>query len=177
MFGFERKQILIAGGAVVLMVGVLLAVLVPLNKKLKNLQAQHQSLLQQNQMAAAKAQSYPQLAEKLERMQQEVGDFDAKIPAERAVGAFLQQIADIMKRHNLANQLVQPSAEVQADKLNCIPVSFACTGNLEQIFAFFQDIEKLQRLIHIEQLELDADDKADSAIRLSAKANIYYRAI
>jgi Tfp pilus assembly protein PilO len=116
----------------------------------------------------------PSLRTQLVQMQAEIGDYNRKIPNDRSLGVFLQEIADVMNKHNLGEQMVQPDSEVAVDGLMCIPVRMQCKGSLRQIFEFFRSLGAVERLIRIEQVQLKNDSDLSGTITMTAKGNIYY---
>ena len=60
-------------------------------------------------------------------------------------------------------------------QLCSIPLTLECKGSLEQIFAFFQSLENMDRLIRIEEVTLENDTDFNAVVKLKAKANVYYQ--
>ncbi|MDO8303426.1 MAG: type 4a pilus biogenesis protein PilO [Sedimentisphaerales bacterium] len=119
----------------------------------------------------------PMLRSQLEQMQAAVGNYEAKIPAERKIGAFLQEIAAVMDAHHLNDQVVQPDSEIEMDGLICIPVKIQCKGTMSQFFEFFKSLKNVERLVRLEQVQLKNDTELSGRVTMTAKANIYYRVL
>jgi Tfp pilus assembly protein PilO len=117
----------------------------------------------------------PELKQQRDRLSVQLAPFDQKIPTGRNFAQLWQQIADVMNACNLSDQLVQPGLELKSDRLCSIPLTIECKGTLEQIFAFFQSLEGIDRLIRIEEVKLENDAAFDAAVKLSAKASVYYQ--
>jgi len=81
-----------------------------------------------------------------------------------------------MNENNLREQLIQPGEEVKAEGLNCIPVSMKCKGSLKQIFKFFRSLQRLDRLIRIEEVKLVNDNGFSGEVSMQTKVIIFYRA-
>ena len=109
-------------------------------------------------------------------MRSVAGDFDRKIPKNRNFADLWDQIAKVMNRHNLQEQLVQPGTEIKGDELNCIPISIQCTGSHSQIFEFFKSLQKFDRLIRVESVTLTNDSDFTGRVKMDADANVYYQA-
>jgi Tfp pilus assembly protein PilO len=120
------------------------------------------------------AKRLPILRTQLEQMQAKVGNYDAKIPADRKLGMFLQEIADAMTKHSLSEQVVQPDSETQAENLTCIPLRIQGKGTIRQLFDFFRSLETVNRLVRIEQVQLRNSADLSGSVTMTAKANIYY---
>ena len=125
---------------------------------------------------AADSKRMPLLKEQLLELQSELGDYEANIPEQRALGAFLHKLAVLMNEYNLKDQVIAPGEEVEADKFNCIPVNMQCKGKLAQIFEFYRRLQTLDRLIRIEQVKLSNDSDYNGQVSMETRAIIYYRA-
>jgi Tfp pilus assembly protein PilO len=117
----------------------------------------------------------PALRAQLEEMQAKVGNYNAKVPDERRLGIFLQEIAEVMNKHNLREQMVQPDSETQAGNVSCIPVRMQCSGTLQQIFEFLRSLQTVERLVRIEQVQLKNDQNMSGIVTMAVRGNIYYR--
>ncbi len=116
------------------------------------------------------------LKEHLLKLQCELENYEANIPGQRDLGAFLHRIADLMNEHNLSEQVIEPRKEVKSEELNCIPVNMQCKGKLAQIFEFYRRLQRLDRLVRIEQVKLTNDSDFNGQVTMEARAVIYYRA-
>jgi Tfp pilus assembly protein PilO len=125
--------------------------------------------------ADEQAKKLPILKTQRAHMQAAVGDYGVKIPDDRKLGAFLQEIADVMNKHNLGEQVVQPESEMPVDDLMCIPVRIQCKGDLRQMFEFFRSLQGVGRLMRIEQVQLKNTSDLNGMITMTARVNIYYR--
>jgi Tfp pilus assembly protein PilO len=171
----ERRQILIAVVAGVIVGGFVLLCYLPFCKKMKALEqdeAAHRVVLTR---ALAQSERLPVMRQQLEELKNSVGDYESKVPGHRDLGMFLQEIASLMNRHELKGQLVQPGKEVAAETLSCIPVSMQCKGRLEQIFKFFDSLEALDRLVRVERIKLTNDKDFRGEVSMRTEAVIYYR--
>jgi len=118
----------------------------------------------------------PLLREQLLKLQRQLGNFEANIPEQRELGVFLQRIANLMNEHNLREQVIEPREEIEADELNCIPVSMKCKGKLTQVFEFYRRLQKLDRMVRIEQVKLHNDSDFSGVVSMETRAVVYYRA-
>jgi Tfp pilus assembly protein PilO len=117
----------------------------------------------------------PVLTNQLHQLQTMVSSYELNIPPERDLGVFLQQIANLMNELNLSEQVVAPGAEIIAKGLNCIPINMQCKGRLAQIFEFYKRLQKLERLVRLEQVKLVNDRNFTGEVTMENKAVIYYR--
>ncbi len=170
-----RQQIVICVVAGAIVGGFVLFRYLPLQQRIEAVE----SLFVGTQIAVAKAsaegEQLPALKEQLLGLQRTVGSYEVSVPCHRNLGVFLRQIADLMDEHNLKEQLVAPGEEIKGDVLNCIAVKMECKGKLTQIFEFYRRLQKLDRLVRVEQVRLvNGSDFGDEA-SMQTKAIIYYR--
>jgi Tfp pilus assembly protein PilO len=125
---------------------------------------------------AANARQLPLLEEQLLKLETRLGDYEVNIPKQRDHGVFLHKIADLMKEHDLNDQVITPGEEIEADKFNCIPVTMQCKGELAQISEFYRRLQTLDRLVRIEKVKLSNDDNYSGQISMETDAVVFYRA-
>lgn len=171
----QRQQIIIIVLVCSIIAGFAMFLYYPLARQTK---AVEQADAAQSAAAARvdeRKRQLPVLREKAEALQRKLENFDEKLPRSREFALLWRQIADVMNKHNLKDQLVQPGNEIQGQQLNCIPISIRCSGRGEQIFEFLKSLEKLERVIRIEHFRLENDRDLRGWLRMSAEANVYYR--
>lgn len=176
MFFRERQQITIFIIAVTMVGGFVLFRYVPLQQKMRTVKGAAFAQALAITRGQAEGKQLPLLKEHKLSLQQAVGNYDVSIPPQRALGGFLQRIAELMNEHNLREQVVTPGQEIKAGELNCIPVDMRCKGKLVNIFEFCKRIQLLDRLVRIEQVKLENDSDFTGEVSMQTKAVIYYRA-
>lgn len=172
----ERQQIMICIIAVVIVGVFVLNRYLPLRRRTKAIKQTIAAQTLTIAKGAADSKRMPLLKEQLLELQSELGDYEANIPEQRALGAFLHKLAVLMNEYNLKDQVIAPGEEVEADKFNCIPVNMQCKGKLAQIFEFYRRLQTLDRLIRIEQVKLSNDSDYNGQVSMETRAIIYYRA-
>jgi len=171
----EKRQIAICVAGAAIVSGFVLFRYLPLQKRIKVVeQAQTVQTLAIAKASAERGQ-LPTLREQLLKLQSDVGSYEVNVPAQRDLGAFLHKMANLMNEQNLREQLIEPGPEMDADGLNCIPVSMQCKGGLKQIFEFFRSLQGLDRSVRIEQVKLVNDSDFSGEVSMQTKAVIYYR--
>jgi Tfp pilus assembly protein PilO len=125
--------------------------------------------------ATAQSKELPRLKLRLENVEEVVDHYEAYVPAERALGSFLQEIARIMDQHDLADQVVVPQSETSRANVKCIPVHMNCKGSLREIFGFFNDLQTMERLVRIEKVVLKNDSEYAGQVNMHTEAVIFYR--
>lgn len=175
MFLWKKQQVMIFVVAVLLAADFIFFGFLPLRKRLK---AVNQARADQRLIIAKAAIEQRQLSDLKERLQElesTARNYQLNVPADRDLGSFLQQIAGLMSRHNLTEQVVAPGEEIKADKLNSIPVNMQCRGRLGQIFEFYRQLQRLDRLVRIESVKLVNSDDLSGQVSMQTRAVVYYR--
>ena len=171
----EKQQLIILALVAVAVIGFASLRYYPLARQTR---AIRQTTAQQSNMIAAteeQARKLPQLRAKVDRLRQVAGTYDTRIPLSRDFAGLWQQIAEVMNKHDLKDQIVQPETEIHGQTLNCIPISMECSGSLDQIFGFFQSLDDFERLIRVKQIKIINDQDFAGRLKLDVKASVYYR--
>jgi Tfp pilus assembly protein PilO len=146
---------------------------IPSHHRLASLQRARAQQRQTIRMAAAQSAELPGLERRLRGMEKAVEGFDLRVPADRALGTFLQQIAAIMTDCRLTEQVVLPGKEVKTGDLDCVPIHVACRGTLTDIFGFFTKLQNLERLVRIEKVAMENDSDLTGQISTQVEVVIF----
>ncbi|MHC4291420.1 MAG: type 4a pilus biogenesis protein PilO [Planctomycetota bacterium] len=117
----------------------------------------------------------PELRQRKNRLQKQLLPFTQKVPQGRNLATLWRQVAEMMNECKLTDQLVQPGDELKSEELCSIPLTIECKGSMEQIFAFFQSLENIDRLIRFEKVSLENGNDFNTEVKLKAQANVYYQ--
>ena len=175
MFFRERQQITIFVIAAAIIRGFVLFRYLPLRKAAKAIKAARAAQTLTITKEQAESKQLPVLKEQLLKLQQAVGNYESNIPMQRALGEFLQRIADLMNENNLKEQVVAPGEEIKNGELCCIPIEMQGKGRLAQIFEFYKRLQGLDRLVRVEQVRFENDKDFSGEVNMLTKAVIYYR--
>jgi len=175
VFFRKKQQLVICVVAVMLIADFLWFSCLPLWKTVRAIQQTKAALAVVITKATTGSSQLPALYEQLQKLQETVSNYEVNVPAQRDLGGFLQQIANLMTEHNLSEQVVAPSKEIQADGLSCIPINVKCKGRLAQVFQFYKRLQKLDRLVRVEQVKLVNGSDFSGQVTMETKAVIYYR--
>jgi Tfp pilus assembly protein PilO len=171
----ERKQIAICVVAAAMAAAFVLFRYLPLRQRIKTVELTRTAQTLAISKASMERVKLPVIKEQLLELKRTVGNYKVSIPAQRDLGLFLQQITDLMSKHNLREQVIAPGKEIPAKELSCIPVDMQCKGTLAQVFEFHKQIQKLDRLVCIEQVKLANDNDFSGEVSMQTKVVIYYR--
>lgn len=173
----EKEQLIIIGLALAIVFGFVFFRYIPLARRVQEVKESKLRYSEETLRVKDQAQRLPIIIWKTEQLKGAVGDFDGKIPFVREFGSLWDQIATVMGKCGLKEQVIQPYGEVKGSEICLIPINMQCSGKFEEIFSFFQSIENFERVIRIESLSMsgsDLDDGGDN-IKMTANANVYYR--
>jgi Tfp pilus assembly protein PilO len=171
----ERKQIVICISAGMIVAAFVLFRYLPLRQRIKAVEREKTAQTHAINKASMERVKLQLLKEQLLSLQTTVENYKANIPVKNDFGVFLQQIADLMGKHNLKEQVIAPGKEIAVKGLNCIPVDMRCKGTLAQVFEFQKQMQRLDRLVRIEHIELVNDSDFTGEVSLQTKVVIYYR--
>lgn len=171
----NKKQILVASISAVMMAIFIFCGCLPLKHKAELLQARNKEVNDLITQRLVEIQQIPSMKLRVNELKLKVGNFDDRIPDNRDLGDFLNNVTDIMQSCNLKEQLVQPASEIVEGDMYCIPIELNCKGSLEDMFAFFKSLKSYGRLIRIERIEFNSSDKLDGQVKMITKGLIYYQ--
>lgn len=175
IFSGKRKQAIICVVAVLLAADFVLFGYMPVRQRLGQIRRSREAQQIAITKGLTESEQIASLKKELSELQKTVGDYDTSIPAQRALGEFLNEMADLMNRYEMTEQEVEPEAEIKAGALGCIPISIQCKGNLGQLVEFFRSLQGIGRLVRIEQVQLINDRAFSGQVSMQARAVIYYR--
>jgi len=171
----ERKQIVIIITTVLLAGGFVLFSYMPIQKKIQYVKQLKNEQILTIARGRADGSQMSLVEEQLLSLQTELENYQTSIPAQRELGSFVQQIADLMKQSNLKEQQITPGQEIQKDELSCIPVRIQCKGRLSEVFNFSRQLQSLGRHIRIETAKFENDEQYNGIVNLDTEIVIYYR--
>ncbi len=172
----ERKQVQIIGIAAAIIVGFGVLRFYPLARRMRDIR----HLRSAQDIAVTQVREYsigiPVLRRQVGELRVSLADYARRIPPGRQFADLWHRIADVMNRHNLQDQIVQPGSETTGPTVGCIPITIECSGTLEQVFEFLKSLADFERVIRIDKLQLLNDADFSGRIKLNADAKVYYQA-
>jgi len=172
---FDKQQFVIIAVGLALVAGLGAARFFPILRKFETVKEARGEYVTERQELARLADQVQVLSAKLGTLKGEIGDLDSKIPAEPTFADLCERLAAVMKECKLGGQLIQPGKELEGQEVNGIPISIQCKGDVYRVFEFLKALEKFERVIRIENLELTEDMQASGPLLLKADAVVFYR--
>jgi type IV pilus assembly protein PilO len=148
---------------------------VPAQKRLKTLQEARVRQRQRIEMARAQEAELPALRERLADVRATAERYGVSVPTQGALGAFLQNIATLMSRHDLTDHMVAPGDPVEGAAQSSIPMEVTCRGSLVNLFSFFQDLQNLPRLVRVGRVTLQNDAGFTGQVTMRLEAAVFYQ--
>ena len=171
----ERKQVQIIGIAAAVIVGFVVLRFYPLARRMRDIR----HLRSAQDIAVTQVREYsigiPVLRRQVGELRVSLADYARRIPPGRQFADLWHRIADVMNRHNLQDQIIQPGSETTGPTVGCIPITIQCSGTLEQVLEFLQSLADFERVIRIDKLQLLNDADFSGRIKLNADAKVYYQ--
>jgi Tfp pilus assembly protein PilO len=115
----------------------------------------------------------PGLRERLSQSEAEFAQSEARLPQQKGMGQFLEDMSGLMARHGLAEQVMIPQEEARVGSVRCLPITFRCQGRLAQMFSFYRDLVDLGRLVRVQKVSLN-NDNFQGTICMEAQIVIFY---
>jgi Tfp pilus assembly protein PilO len=118
---------------------------------------------------------------------EQMQDSRSRLPADRALGEFLYDLAENLKKHAIDDYVVlpRPARQVDPAKLprllksaegtTVLPVSVSFGSSFVQLFDFLDSMESLPRLSHVESLKLVNNERRPGNVRVEMLLHTYHR--
>lgn len=171
----RRQQVWVCIIAGLFLSDFILCGYLPSHQRLTSLLQAREHQQRMIQMAAAQGAELPGLRTRLRDTEAIVKRFEACVPADKALGAFLQRITAVMAEHELTDPVVLPGKEQETTDLGCIPIQMTCEGTLTNLFDFFNTLRTLDRMVRIEKVTLDNDPDFSGKLTMQADAYMFYQ--
>jgi Tfp pilus assembly protein PilO len=170
----DKHQIIIIVVAVISLGGFAVLRYIPLADKTESIKAARVQYQAGDEQVRTQARKLPIINAKIEKVKLQIGDYKSKIPSGRRLDMLYYEISAVMSKHNLSEQSIRPGRETAGKEISSIPISISCSGQLSDVFEFFRSIESFDRLIRIENLQMQSKLN-QSIVGVKAVAIVYYR--
>ena len=144
----------------------------------QRLEAMQQARAQQKSTLLLADMHRPQLASlqnQLARCDAALTAYRGRVPVQRELGSFLQQVSDLMTQHHLKEQAIVPGEEAPIGGLIMVPVTVRCRGPLTDLFGFHRELASIGRLARLEKAQFTNDPDLGGYVRMEARMAIFYR--
>lgn len=146
----------------------------PSQDRLKTLRQVRRLQAAQIDRASHERLQLPSLRERLRLREAEIAQYEPRLPRQKGMGQFLEDMSGLMARHGLTEPVMIPLSETQVGSVRCLPITFRCQGSLAQVFSFYQELADLGRLVRVQKVHLSNADFR-GWVSLEAQIVIFYR--
>lgn len=120
----------------------------------------------------------PDVQDRLVQCDRALAQYRDRVPANRDLGSFLQEVSGLMSEHHLQGIELKDQGTVpgtDADGLICIPLAIRCKGGLSDLFGFYRQFTSVRRLVGFEMIRFTNDPDWGGRVQMDATMVIYYR--
>lgn len=111
-------------------------------------------------------EKYKQIAAKLEPLQAQVSDLEARLrvllrelPETKEIPDLIRQISDLGVRTGLQISLIKPQPEQRREFYAEIPIQMRVQGQYHAVGRFFDDLAHLERIISVDSVQIEAANR------------------
>ena len=170
----NRHTIVWTGAVAVVTAGFLGGVTWPQLRRGKALTDQIAILSGQQPGSSHYMEAIAKAERELERIGKETADFNQRVPQDKSLGAFLEELARCADACRLQPDEIQPGEPVQTAEVFSLPIEFSVRGPFPAVYKLMQSIEQMPRLTCVDRFEVltDGDDPAHVSAQVSLR--IFY---
>jgi len=152
-----------------------LLVYLPQGRKLKTLQTEAASRRTTIEANAKEAAVVPEMARQIEDMKKRYKGFDRKMPKQKELAGFLQEISRILASERLTTQNTEPGSPKQEKLYHTLPIIMKLQGPYLSVISLLDQIDRMQRLARVQKLLVTADPKKKTQdLNIELQMNIYF---
>lgn len=182
----KRLNVITISVVVVAALGFTFGLLLPGNRRLNELS----EAIAADQLAVATQQAQvgdvSGLYKELVQLSDEVSTFRQRLPADRRLGEFLNELSDAMARTGIADFNVQPlpAIRVSSDALperlrlangtGVLPVQIVFRSDFKRAFELLDAIEEMPRLAYVERFQVEAVDELSGELNVTMVVEAFH---
>ena len=172
---FTKDNWIMLGIVTTLVMVAAFVLYIPQGHKLDDLRAQIQT--EKNAIAnySLKAAVVPDMIRQVQDMKSLYKDMDRRLPKQKELGGFLQEISGNLAKERLDNPMIQPGNPSKEDLFHTMPIIMKFQGNYLSLASFLNRIDNMERLTRVQKLLIATDPKgADTKVDCEMQMNIYF---
>lgn len=166
--------------------GFVFGLLIPGARQMDDLQkaiaAEQQSVAQRQ----AKVGDISGLYQQLVQLSDDVSTFRQRLPADRRLGEFLNELSDAMAKTGIADYQVQPLPATRVDSedlparlklangTGVLPVRIGFHSDFQKAFELLDALEVLPRLAYVERFDVEAEDELSGRLSVSMVVQAFH---
>lgn len=175
MLQFTKDNWIMLGIVLTLVVAATFVFYIPQGKKLDDLHAQIETQKNSNAANSLKAAVVPTLMRQVQDMNSRHKNMDRRLPKQKELGGFLQEISGNLAKERLYNPEFLPGSPSKEELFLTLPITMKFQGNYLSLASFLGRIDNMERLTRVQKLLIAMDPKnKDGKINCEMQMNIYF---
>ncbi len=169
----RSQRLLLLGLGYVLIVGVYVGLLyMPASTQLDDLKAKQASLEQQRAQLEVRIRDKDRFQAELQTLMADLKEALKELPNDREIPELLRAISGMGKKVGLEVQKFQPLPENKRDYVAEVPVALQVDGSYHEVALFFERLSKMNRIVYVQDVEMDQPKTVGGEVRLLVKGNV-----
>jgi len=114
------------------------------------------------------------LGNEIEKLDDAIEMFEAKLPAEREVEVILKEVWRLATEHGLRPKSIRTDKPVMAAMHNELPIKMEILGDFDGYYSFLLDLERLSRITRIPDMKLKKLTDTEGHMKASFTLSIFF---
>lgn len=164
---------------VAMLITAVVVVYIPQGHKIDELTSQIVTNKRELDEQMKRVSAIPDLVRHINAMQKRYSSFNARMPQEQELGAFLEEINDHLSHGDFSGQSIEPGTPTREDLFHTLPIIMKFRGSYLALGRFLEQLDSMERLSRVQKLTIISGkgSKADSSkLEIELHLNIYYTA-
>lgn len=158
-----------------LVTGSVLGIYRPQSRALADVQQEIATRKAALESDSAKTAVLPDMIRRIQELKSTYGDFDRQLPKSKELGGFLQEIASIQSKSNLAGGQIDTQNPISGPLYNTMPITMRQKGSYLALADYLRRINEMARLARVQRLIIQAPYDGDpSQLDIELVMNIYF---
>jgi len=117
------------------------------------------------------------LGNEIEKLDQAIAMFEAKLPAEKEVEVILREVWQLATERGLRPRSVRTGKPVRSVMYNELPIKMEIIGDFDGFYAFLLDLERLDRITRVPDVKLEKLRDTEGHMQASFTLSIFFEPI
>ena len=143
----------------------------------ENVESQRQEIEAKTQKLASLQKALvgiKDLNEEVEKLQEAVGFFEAKLPKRHEIHRVLEQVTKVVEQQRLETKLFKTLKAKTCSGYSEQPIRLELSGNFNAFYEFMLELEKLPRITKFRVMHLEKDQKKEGMMIAELELSIYF---
>jgi len=114
------------------------------------------------------------LGNEIEKLDEAIAMFEAKLPAEKEVEVILKEVWQLATERGLRPRSVRTGKPVRAAMYNELPIRMEIIGDFDGFYAFLLDLERLDRITRVPDVKLEKLRDTEGHMQAAFTLSIFF---